>query len=215
MGGTGQKNSKLFRSLDVSRAGIDFVHRWNPPVKHRDQLTNAFSGAGVAAGDYDQDGYPDLFICGQTNGGQLFRNLGNFQFANKSSLLKPSAPAGTWATGASWADVDNDGWLDLYVCGFDCPNRLYLNRPQGGGRVLVESANALGVDFSGASIVGTFADYDRDGDLDLFVVTNRLPVPDSLLNEPFSLSRGPNGEPVLPEAFRQYADVIVLPAGKG
>ena len=210
-----QKRSKLFRPVDVSGAGIDFIHRWNPPLKHRDQLTNAFSGAGVAAGDYDQDGYPDLFICGQTNGGQLFRNLGNFKFANRSSLLKPPPPAGTWATGASWADVDNDGWLDLYVCGFDCPNRLYLNRPQGSGRILIESASELGVNFSGASIVGTFADYDRDGDLDLFVVTNRLPVPASLLNEPFSLSRGPNGEPVLPEAFRQYADVIVLPDGKG
>lgn len=74
------------------------------------------------------------------------------------------------------------------MCGFDCPNRLYLNRPEGGGRVLVESANDLGVDFIGAIIVGTFADYDRDGDLDLFLVTNRLPAPDSLLNEPFSLS---------------------------
>ena len=213
--GPGQNRSKLFRPLDVSRAGIDFVHRWNPPLKHRDQLTNAFSGGGVAVGDYDQDGLPDIFMCGQVNGGQLFKNSGGFRFINKSSLLKPPAPAGTWATGASWADVDNDGWLDLYVCGFDCPNRLYLNRPQGSERVLVESAKSLGVDFSGASIVGTFADYDRDGDLDLFLVTNRLPAPDSLLNEPFSLSRGPNGEPVLPEAFRQYADVIVLPAGKG
>lgn len=213
--GPGQNWSKLFRPLDVSRAGIDFVHRWNPPPKHRDQLTNAFSGGGVAVGDYDQDGLPDIFICGQVNGGQLFKNSGGFRFINKSSLLKPPATAGTWATGASWADVDNDGWLDLYVCGFDCPNRLYLNRPQGSERVLVESARSLGVDFSGASIIGTFADYDRDGDLDLFVLTNRLPVPDSLLNEPFSLSRGPNGEPVLPEAFRQYADVIVLPAGKG
>ena len=213
--GVGKKYSRLFRSLNVSELGVDFVHRWNPPAKHRDQLTNAFSGAGVAAGDYDRDGYPDLFICGQSNGGQLFRNLGNFNFENTSSLLQPSTPVDTWATGASWADIDNDGWLDLYVCGFDCPNRLYMNRPQGGGRVLIESADVLGVAFNGASIVGTFADYDRDGDLDLFVVTNRLPVPPSLLNEPFSLSRGPNGEPVLPEAFRQYADVIALPGGRG
>ena len=63
VGYIGEKQSKLFRPVDVSGAGIDFVHRWNPPAKHRDQLTNAFSGAGVAAGDYDQDGYPDLFIC--------------------------------------------------------------------------------------------------------------------------------------------------------
>jgi len=109
--GPGQNRSKLFRPLDVSRAGIDFVHRWNPPLKHRDQLTNAFSGGGVAVGDYDQDGLPDIFMCGQVNGGQLFKNSGGFRFINKSSLLKPPAPAGTWATGASWADVDSDGWL--------------------------------------------------------------------------------------------------------
>ena len=83
MGGIAQKHSKLFRAVDVSGAGIDFVHRWNPPAKHRDQLTNAFSGGGGAVGDYDQDGLPDLFICGQINGGQLFKNLGGFRFINQ------------------------------------------------------------------------------------------------------------------------------------
>ena len=202
-----------FQSIPPKQSGIDFVHCWSPPPQHRDQLTNAFSGAGVAIGDYDKDGLPDLFFCGQAKGGQLYKNLGKFRFANRSAILTPAAPSGTWATGATWADVDNDGWLDLYVCGFDCPNRLYLNRAKGAGRVLVESAKALGVDHRGASIVGTFADYDRDGDLDLFVVTNRLPAPQTLRNQKFSLSRGPTGEPVLPEAFRQYADVIVMPDG--
>ncbi|MEM7386496.1 MAG: VCBS repeat-containing protein, partial [Verrucomicrobiota bacterium] len=115
----------------------------------------------------------------------------------------------------TWADVDNDGWLDLYVCGFDCPNRLYMNRAEGKSRRLVESARSLGVDLHSASVVGTFSDYDRDGDLDLFVVTNRLPAPESLKTRKFTLQRGPKGEPVLPEAFRQYADVIVRKDGKG
>ncbi len=204
-----------FQAVDAAQAGVDFVHRWDPPAKHRDQLTNASSGGGVAIGDYDKDGRPDVFLCGPTKGGQLYQNLGSFRFANRSALLTPAAPEGTWATGASWADVDNDGWLDLYVCGFDCPNRLYINRAQGNDRVLVESAQTLGVDLHSASVVGTFADYDRDGDLDLFVVTNRLPAPESLRTQKFSLSQGPNGEPVLPEAFREYADVIVLPAKGG
>ena len=210
---SGDRKATEFQLLSPSETGIDFVHQWNPPPQHRDQLTNAFSGSGVAIGDYDKDGRPDVFLCGQTKGGQLYKNLGNFRFSNNSAILTPAAPAGTWATGATWADVDNDGWLDLYVCGFDCPNRLYLNRFKGKQRVLIESAKQLGVDHRGASISGTFSDYDRDGDLDLFVVTNRLPAPDTLRSEKFALSRGPNGEPILPEAFRQYADVIVMPDG--
>ena len=210
---SGVEVDELFQEIPISETGIDFVHRWNPPAKHRDQLTNAFSGSGVAVGDYDKDGLPDIFLCGQTQGGQLYKNLDDFRFSNRSASLTPAAPEGTWATGATWADVDNDGWLDLYVCGFDCPNRLYFNRAKGRERVLVESAKAFGVDHRGASITGTFADYDRDGDLDLFVVTNRMPAPLALREEKFSLSRGSNGEPVLPEAFRQYADMIVMPDG--
>ena len=210
-----EEGSPLFRAMDAARAGVDFVHRWDPPARHRDQLSNAFSGGGLALGDYDNDGLPDLFICGQSRGGELYQNLGGFRFAKRSAILTPQAPAGTWATGATWADVDEDGWLDLYVCGFDCPNRLYLNRDHDGERRLVESAKALGVDFSGASVVGSFSDYDRDGDLDLFVLTNRLPAPDSLRQERFSLGRDARGEPVLPEAFREYADLIKLPGKQG
>jgi hypothetical protein len=209
------KSEPLFKLHRAARTGIDFVHHWNPPAKHRDQLTNAFSGCGVAIGDYDNDGIPDIFFAGQSEGGKLYRNSGNFRFTNKTSILSPPPASGTWATGATWADVDNDGWLDLYICGFDCPNRLYMNRANATERVLIESAKSLGVHFSGASVVGTFADYDRDGDLDLFVVTNRLPAPDSLRKEPFSLSRGPKGEPLLPEAFRQFADLIKLPGKQG
>ena len=96
MGGIAQKHSKLFRAVDVSGAGIDFVHRWNPPAKHRDQLTNAFSGGGVAVGDYDQDGLPDLFICGQINGGQLFKNLGASGLSTNRLYWNPLHP---WAPG--------------------------------------------------------------------------------------------------------------------
>ena len=208
--------ARQFQQRSPQSSGFEFVPRWNPPPKHRDQLTNAFSGCGVAVGDFDRDGLPDVFMSDQQGGGKLYRNSGDLKFTDATEILDPPAETGTWATGATWADIDNDGWLDLYVAGFDCPNRLYMNRPgKAEARVLVESAKEYGVDFSGASITGSFADYDRDGDLDLYVVTNRLPAPESLRNEPFSLGRGPDGEPILPEAFRQYADLIKLPEGQG
>ena len=208
--------AQSFRLHASESSGFAFTPGWTPPAQHRDQLTNAFSGCGVAVGDFDQDGLPDVFLADQQRGGGLYRNTGKLRFDDVSKILEPPPAPGTWATGATWADVDNDGWLDLYVAGFDSPNRMYLNRAgRSGERRLIESAGQLGIDFSGASITGTFADYDRDGDLDLFVVTNRLPAPDSLRDEPFSLGRGPNGEPVLPEAFRQYADLIKLPGDQG
>ena len=80
-----------------------------------------------------------------------------------------------WATGASFVDIDNDGDLDLYVCGFDCPNRLFLNQGNGTFR---DQAEVAGVAFHGASIMMAFADYDNDGDLDGYLVTNRLSPPE-------------------------------------
>lgn len=209
-------NQKLFDFQQPLTSGLTFSPTWNPPERHRDQLTNAFSGCGVAVGDFNQDGLPDLFISDQQRGGGVYFNTGNLKFVDVSDILEPTPVAGSWATGATWADIDNDGWLDLFVAGFDCPNRFYLNRTgEGGKRRLVESAQAYGIAFSGASIMGTFSDFDRDGDLDLYLVTNRLPAPESLRSEPFALTRGPDGEPVLPEAFRQYADLIKLPGTQG
>jgi hypothetical protein len=68
--------------------------------------------------------------------------------------------------------VDNDGDLDLYVCGFDCPNRLYINQGDG---TFIERGKAAGVDFVGSSVMMSFADYDLDGDLDGYLLTNRMP----------------------------------------
>ena len=155
-----------FVELSPDQTGIDLVHVWGPPEFHRN-IVNPIFGTGVAIGDFDGDGLQDVFIARQTDAGRLYRNLGGMRFQDVTQKMGID-PQGMWATGTTFADVNNDGRLDLYLCGHDCPNRLYINQ----GDRFTEQATAYGLDFTGASIVMTFCDYDRDGDLDAYLVTN-------------------------------------------
>ena len=158
-----------FNYLDTSTTGIDFVHNWNPNPRHKDQLNNSFIAAGVAVGDIDNDGLSDVFLSRQSDGGRLYKNLGGFRFED-ITIKSGISPEGMWSTGATFVDINNDGFLDLFVCGFDSPNRLYINRK---GR-FEESAGEYGLDYKGASVVMSFSDFDLDGDLDAYLLTNRL-----------------------------------------
>ena len=171
------ESTPRFVYLSPSETGIDFQHIWDVQPKHRDQLRNSFIASGVAIGDFDNDGLADVFLTRQKDGGRLYRNLGNFHFEDVTSKMGIN-PAGMWSTGATFADINNDGWLDLYVCGFDCPNRLYINQRD----KFTEEAGAYGLDFHGASVVMSFADYDLDGDLDGYLLTNRLHPSDAINN---------------------------------
>lgn len=159
-----------FQALTPDRTGIDFTHRWTPPAKYAHELPNPCVGGGVCIGDYDKDGKPDIFLTRPFGGNRLYRNLGDFRFIDvtRQANLESSE---TWGQGASFADIDNDGDQDLFVCGYDCPNLLYIN--QGNG-TFVENAAAAGLAFNGASIMVAFADYDIDGDLDAYLVTYRI-----------------------------------------
>ena len=174
---TSPDSTPRFVYLNPSETGIDFQHIWDVQPKHRDQLRNSFIASGVAIGDFDNDGLADVFLTRQKDGGRLYRNLGNFHFEDVTSKMGIN-PAGMWSSGATFADINNDGWLDLYVCGFDCPNRLYINQRD----KFTEEAGAYGLDFHGASVVMSFADYDLDGDLDGYLLTNRLHPSDAIKN---------------------------------
>ena len=130
------------------------------------------SGSGVCIGDYDGDGLPDVFITNFNLGARLYRNLGDFRFEDVTARAGMGTGS-SWCEGASFADIDNDGDLDLYVCVFNGPNLLFINQGDGTFR---EEARARGLDFSGASLMAAFGDYDRDGALDVFVVTHRINV---------------------------------------
>ncbi|MCA9186538.1 MAG: VCBS repeat-containing protein, partial [Planctomycetales bacterium] len=148
-----------FRRLTARESGIDFVNAWTPPPQYKEML--AFTGAGAALGDYDADGLCDIFLTRPFGGARLYRNLGDLKFTDVTAT---SGLAGetTWSSGASFADVDGDGDLDLFVCGYDTANRLYINYGDG---TFSEEGERRGVDFVGSSVMIAFADYDNDGDL--------------------------------------------------
>ncbi len=168
------KTSVMFERLDTERSGIDFQYLWERTIKHGSLFHGQSTGGSVCLGDYDGDGRTDVFLTRPQGGNRLYRNLGDMRFEDvtRQATLEDDDEDGMWAMGASFADVDNDGDLDLYVCGFDCPNRLYINQGDG---TFVDRAKAAGIDFNGASVMMSFADYDADGDLDGYLLTNRMP----------------------------------------
>ncbi|MGI9456779.1 MAG: VCBS repeat-containing protein, partial [Aeoliella sp.] len=169
--GTQPRGSTLFENIPAENCGISFVPKWQPRDEHEALLLKTgFTGGGVCLGDYDGDGKTDLFLTRPHGGGKLYRNLGDFQFQDATDAAKVSRPD-DWPTGAAFCDLNNDGKLDLIVACLDSPNRLFLNQGDG---TFKDVSLSSGFDFSGASIKTIFADYDNDGDLDVYLVTNRL-----------------------------------------
>ena len=166
----------LFQRLDAARTGIDFANT----ITTSDSLNvqtdvYIYNGAGVAAGDIDNDGRPDLFFAGNMVSSRLYLNKGDMRFED----ITRDAGLGTdrWATGVTMADIDADGYLDIYVSvsgpEWSTPaqraNLLFINNRD---RTFTESAARFGVADSGFTTHAAFLDYDGDGCLDLFLLNN-------------------------------------------
>lgn len=174
---SGPRGATMFTSLSPEETGVRAINNYADPRMWNERYHEFEIGAigtGVAIGDYDNDGRPDIFIVSKTETCRLFRNLGNWKFEDvteKAGVLDRGPAASIWKQGAAFADVNNDGWLDIYVCRFDAPNRLYINQRDG---TFKESAAAYGLDVKDASAMAAFCDYDRDGWLDVYLQTNLL-----------------------------------------
>jgi hypothetical protein len=171
--GSRPADSRLFERLDATETGIDLVHRF-PADASFDMLSDQYSGSGVCIGDVDGDDRPDIYVTNYDQGNRLYKNLGNWRFQDVTEQARVDG-AGRWCAGPAFVDIDNDGDLDLYVCVFNAPNLLYLNRGHG---TFDERAREFGLDFIGASVMMSFADYDSDGDLDGYLVTHRMKIGD-------------------------------------
>src|SRR5450755_4583190 len=172
---TPKNDNKLFELLGSDRTNIDF----NNKLTYDNQFNiftyrNFYTGGGVAVGDINNDGLPDIFFTGNQVANRLYLNKGNFQFEDiteKAGIQKK----GKWSTGVCMADVNGDGLLDIYVCysgiapGDPRHNELYINH---GNLKFTEKAEAYGIADGGYSTHAAFFDYDHDGDLDLFLLRN-------------------------------------------
>ncbi len=174
---SGPRAKTMFVQLAPEATGVRTENRYNDPRMHGElyQEFDAGSvGTGVAIGDYDGDGRPDIFVASKTESCRLFRNLGDFRFEDvteKAGVGDKGGAAKVWKSGVTFADVNNDGRLDIYVCRFDAPNLLYINQGDG---TFKEQAHAYGLDVKDASVMAAFSDYDRDGWLDVYITTNLL-----------------------------------------
>lgn len=177
-----ESGSSLFSVLDSSKTGIAFANRLQPtPEFNLFSYMYYYNGAGVGAGDFNQDGLTDLFFAASQHANALYLNKGKLQFEDVS--LKAGIPQdSSWSTGVSVVDINNDGLLDIYVCKVGRYKVL-----KGSNQLLVcdsidqqgiphyrERAKEFGLDFSGFSTHAAFLDYDGDNDLDMFLLNHSV-----------------------------------------
>jgi len=165
----------LFEVLPADRTNIHFINRptESDSLNILDYLYY-YNGGGVAAGDINNDGLPDLYFTSNSPGGnKLYLNKGNMEFEDITGSAGVAGSA-DWCTGVTMADVNGDGWLDIYVCavshklGLRGRNQLFINHGDG---TFSDSAAAYGLDFEGYGQQAAFFDMDHDGDLDCFLLT--------------------------------------------
>jgi hypothetical protein len=170
----------LFADLPADSTGIRFENRvTDTQTFNIFNYRNFYNGGGVAIGDVNNDGLADVYLTANQADNKLFLNRGNFRFED---VTAGAGVAGTkaWSTGVTFADVNGDGWLDIYVCNAGMgssagrKNELFINngKDAAGKVTFTEKADAYGLADMGFSTHAAFFDYDRDGDLDAYLLNN-------------------------------------------
>ena len=171
---TSRREQPLFERLPPNETGVSFEN-----TLPEDSAFNAldylyyYNGGGVAAGDVNGDGLPDLYFTANRGPNRLYLNKGHYRFEDVTDRAGVAGPTG-WKTGVTMADVNGDGRLDIFVSavnylGMRGQNALYVNNGDG---TFTDRTHEFGLDFAGYSTQGVFFDYDGDGDLDLYLLNH-------------------------------------------
>jgi len=174
--GERENESKLFENVAKAsgitfRNELSFTEKLNPYT-----YRNFYNGAGVAIGDINNDGLSDIYFAGNQVDNKLYLNEGNLKFKDITEAAGVACKE-VWSSGVTFADVNSDGLLDIYVCKSgspDSPNRnneLFINN---GDLTFTEKSKEYGLDVAGLSVQAAFFDYDKDGDLDCYLLTNSI-----------------------------------------
>ncbi len=197
--GFNQKKPGLFKALEASETGLDFNNKLEPTQSFNIfQYMYFYNGSGIGVGDFNKDGLIDVFFDSNQGDNKLYLNRGNFKFEDITQ--KAGIPElGSWGTGVSVVDINNDGLLDIYI---SCVG--ILNHGNFRNQLLVctgldkdgiphfkDEAKEYGLDYQGYSTQALFFDYDGDGDLDMFLLNHTVRQigivgPRSILNKEFN-----------------------------
>src|SRR6266571_2488495 len=168
------REPRLFELLPPERTGVTFTNRL-PDDTAFNILTYMYfyDGGGVAVGDVNNDGLPDLYFTSNVGPNRLYLNKGDYRFEDVTERAGVADSDG-WKTGVTMADVNGDGYVDIYVSAVDFltmhgHNVLYINSGDG---TFTDRTKEYGLDFAGYSTQAAFFDYDSDGDLDMYLLNH-------------------------------------------
>jgi hypothetical protein len=172
-----KRGQGTFKLILANDSHVDFVNKneATDSVNILDYLY-FYNGAGVAAADFDNDGLQDIYFVSNQGANKLYRNKGDIKFEDITTQAGV-AGTGNWKTGVTIIDINGDGYKDIYLSvvsnykGFKGKNQLFINN---GNLTFTESAAKYGLDFAGFSTQASFFDYDKDGDLDMFLLTSSV-----------------------------------------
>ena len=176
------RNKTLFTSIPSEQSGIHF----NNSIPDNDSFNiikhqNVYNGGGVGIGDFNNDGLQDIYFTGNMVPNKLYLNKGGFSFQDITAEANVGGE-GEWSRGVAVIDINNDGWLDIYVCATmksDASRRrnlLYINQKadKNGVPHFKEMSAEYGLNDTSYSTMASFFDYDNDGDLDMYLVVNQI-----------------------------------------
>ena len=183
-------NDTYFQLVPNEKTGIDFVNKIvEDAYRNHKSYPQIYGGGGVAVGDLNNDGLPDIYFAGNAVKDKIYFNTGNFTFEDVTELSGIGIQSYGWTFGVNMVDINADGFLDIYVCKAGpyseekfLWNRLFVNNGDG---TFKEDAASYGLNIPTYSVQSTFFDYDRDGDLDMYLINHPIPGSDEKRPESF------------------------------